>query len=464
MLKKSKILCLCLCSVFAASVLGVAGCSQSDPDNTETNVQIYYWNSGLGKEWIEEVVEKYNASQTQYTATLDSDSNAKTIQNTLDLGKNNNYDLYFCMLNNMQHKEEFIKLDSVLDAKAFGEEKTVRAKYYPYLLNGVQDADGTTSFLTYGNSWCGIVYNTSIIDGVRYKVPRTTVELDRLTTNLSNNGIKPWIFFNSQSGANGYWSYVLNGWAAQYDGLDYYNNTLMQLDAETDAQRKALLLSKDGRFQALKVCESLLTPSTVHAEHTNTNFTKVQTLFLQGSAAMIPNGGWLLNESQGVDHFSMMKLPVISTITEKLEDTDMDDETLAQIVDEVDEGKTSSSLCSENDFNRIKEARNLLCNNGADQFVFIPEYSNAIDGAKNFLSFLYSDEGILSYMNHTSSPAAAELTDKSRFDVTSISKWGQRQFELTESMNAITSLINKSSIFTNTGLDPFLGLEYALPL
>lgn len=464
MLKKSKILNLSLCCVLAVSAFGVTGCSNDDSDNTATNVQIYYWNSGLGKEWIEEVVEKYNKAQTQYTATLELESNAATILNTLDLGKNNNYDLYFCMLNNMQHKDEFIKLDSVLDTKAFGEEKTLRDKYYSYLLNGVKDSDGTTSFLTYGNSWCGIVYNTNMIDGVTYKVPRTTVELDKLTIDLNNNGIKPWIFFNSESGSNGYWSYVLNGWAAQYDGLDYYNNTLMQLDADTDAERKELLLNKDGRFQALKVCESLLTPNTVHAEHTNTNFTKVQTLFLQGEAAMIPNGGWLLNESGGVDHFSMMKLPVISTIVEKLEDTDMDDETLAQIVDEVDEGKTSSSLCSQKDFDRIKEARNLLCNNGADQFVFIPEYSNAIDGAKDFLSFLYSDEGIVSFMKHTSSPAAAELTDKSKFDISTLSKWGQRQFELTECMNAITSLVAKSSIFTNTGLDSFLGLVYALPL
>lgn len=463
-MKKSKILSVALGAVLALSMVGAAGCSKNDPNNTETNVQIYYWNSGLGKEWIEEIVEKYNNSQSNYTATLDYDENANTIINTLSLGDSNNYDLYFCMLNNMQYKDDFIKLDSVLDSNAFGESVTVRDKYYPYLLNGVTEADNTTTFLTYGNSWCGIVYNTDVIDGVNYKVPRTTYELEVLTTRLKNNGKTPWIFFNSQGGANGYMNYITTGWAAQYDGLDYYNDTFMQLDCETDAQKKQMLLDKDGRYQALKVCESILTPNTVHAEHTNTNFTKCQTLFLQGAAVMMPNGGWLLNENSGTANVSMMKLPVISSITDKLEDSEMDDETLALIVDEVDAGKTSSELCSQNDFDRIKKARNLLCNNGADQFVFVPKYSNAIEGAKDFLSFVYSDEGIVSYMTHTSSPAAAKLSDSSKFDVSTVNAWGQRQFKLTEELTAVTSLMNKSSIFTDTGLDGFLGLDYALPL
>lgn len=463
-MKKSKVFSIALCSVLAFSAVSAAGCSKNDPDNTATNVQIYYWNSGLGKEWIDEIVQKYNAAQTKYTVTLDYDENATTIINTLSLGDSNNYDLYFCMLNNMQYKEDFIKLDSVLDSNAYGESVKVREKYYPYLLNGVTERDGTTTFLTYGNSWCGIVYNSDIIDGVKYSVPRTTSELEVLTAKLKNDGVTPWIFFNSNGGANGYMNYVTTGWAAQYDGLDYYNNTFMQLNGETDAQKKQMLLDKDGRYEALKVCESILTPNTVHAEHSNTNFTKVQTVFLKGEAAMIPNGGWLLNEMSGTANVSMMKLPVISSITDKLENTEMDDQTLAQIVDEVDEGKTSSALCSQKDFDRIKEARNLLCNNGADQFVFVPKYSNAIDGAKDFLSYVYSDEGIVSFMKHTSSPAAAKLTDKSKFDVSSISAWGQRQFQLTEELTAITSLINKSSIFTDTGLDGFLGLDYSLPL
>jgi ABC-type glycerol-3-phosphate transport system substrate-binding protein len=463
-MKKSKILSIALCAVVTASAIGMSGCIKDDPDNTATNVQIYYWKSGLGEEWIQEVVDKYNQAQTKYTATLEYDENATTIINTLSLGEGNNFDLYLCMLNNMQYKEDFIKLDSVLDSKAFGEEKTVREKYYPYLLNGVTEADSTTTFLTYGNSWCGIVYNTDVIDGVQYQVPRTTDELERLTTKLSNDKKTPWLFFNSNGGANGYMNYVTTGWAAQYEGLDKYNNVFMQLDGETDAQKKEMLLSKDGRYQALKVCESILTPNTVHPEHSNTNFTKVQTLFLNGEAVMMPNGGWLLNETSGTANVSMMKLPVISAITEKLEDRDMDDATLAQIIDEVDAGKTSSELCSQNDFDRIKQARNILCNNGADQYVFIPKYSNVIDGAKDFLTFLYSDEGLASFMKHTSSPAAAQLTDKSKFDVSTLSAWGQRQFALTEELTAVTSLINKSSIFTDTGLDGFLGLDYSLPL
>lgn len=457
--KNLKILNFVLVAILAMSVVLATGCKKNDAGNTATNVQLYYWKSGWGLDWIEAVIDGYNKAQDQYTVTLDYDENASTILSSLDLEDDNNYDLYFCMLQNMQKKDQFVKMDSVLASKAFGEEKTVGEKYYPYLLNGVANKDGSHSFLTYGNSWCGIVYNTEIIDGVKYQVPRTTYELEVLTTDLKNAGYDPWIFFNAGSGG-GYWTYLVNGWQAQYDGLDYYNNTFMQLDAPTEDAQKAMLTTKDGRYEALKVCESIITPNTVHAEVTNTNFTKVQTLYLHGNGVMMPNGGWLLNESSGTASVAMMKLPVISSIVEKLEDSDMDDETLATIVGEVDEGKTSSALCSQNDFDRIKEARSVLYNNGAEQYVFIPEYSNAIEGAQDFLTYLYSDAGILAYMENTGAPAAAKLTDTSKFDTSTLDVWKKAQFTLADECYAITGLIAKADVFANTGLDGFMGVEY----
>ena len=54
-MKTSKIFSLAFCSVLAFSAFGTAGCMNKDPNNTATNVQVYYWNSGLGKEWMEEI-------------------------------------------------------------------------------------------------------------------------------------------------------------------------------------------------------------------------------------------------------------------------------------------------------------------------------------------------------------------------------------------------------------------------
>ena len=417
-----------------------------------------------------EIVNSFNAKQDKYKVTLDYDESAATIIKTLSLGSSNTYDLYFTMLNTNQYNKEFENLDDVLDYTVSGESKSIREKYYDYLLNGVKNADGTTNFLTYGNGWCGFVYNADIIDGVKYTLPNTTNEFDELITEIkgdkSLNGVKaPLIFYNNDDN-NGYLNYATYVWEAQYDGLNYYYNTTLALKAaDGTTPSKDVFVAQDGRYKALKVLESIITPTTVHDAHTNKNFTDVQTLFLDGEAVFMVNGSWLMNESTGTKtNFGMMKMPVISSIVEKLEDTSMDDATLSAIISEVDEGKTSSDLCSQNDFNRIKEARNLLYNNAAEQYVFVPNYSVAKDGSKEFLKYFYSDEGLAKFMSITGLPNSARLSDESKFDASALDAWHKQQFDLAKEVNAVTNTITKSKLFINSNTNQFASVAYAQAL
>lgn len=461
-----------VCALAAAMTVGTAGCG-AEVHNAATDVQIYYWNSGFRLEFMQEIVDNFNAKQDEYTVYLDYNSDATTITSTLSLGEDNTYDLYFTMLNNMMYKPDFITLDDVLTLKPDGEDKTIGEKYNPGLLNALKNADGTTNFLSYGNGWCGIVYNADIIDGVTYEVPVTTKELEYLTlellsdVSLTSKNVKPWIFFRGTGGA--YWNYPMTAWQVQYDGEDYYyNNLLMLKDENGNAPVKDVLTKKDGRWQALQVAESIITPSSVHPESTNTNHTKVQTLFLQGQAVMMPNGSWLLNESSGSAggaNVRMMKNPVISSIIDKCP-TIEDDEELANLVRAIDEGDTQLTnnirfySVSQEDYDRVKAARNLMYNNGAEQYVFIPKYSNAIAGAKEFLRYFYSDEGIASFLKHTGCMNSVNFTDPSKLNTSSLSEWGKQQAEFAASMTAISSPLNKASLFLNTGMDAFLGITY----
>ena len=454
----------------AMSVIPLASCggsSSNTPGSSATEVQVYMWKSGYGSEFMEKTVDAFNKKQSEYKVTLKTEENAATIIQSLSLGSGNKYDLYFTMLNTNQYNDDFIKLDDVLDYTVAGESMSIREKYYDYLLNGVKNADGTTNFLTYGNGWCGIVYNADIIDGVNYKLPRTTQELDDLTTALKSDKSlttmkAPWLFYRDDNN-NGYLQYIAYAWEAQYDGLDYYYNTMLALkDENGNTPSKEVFTAKDGRYQALKVLESIITPTTVHDSHTDDNFTNVQTLFLNGEAAFMVNGSWLMNESTGTkSNFGMLKMPVISSIVEKLEDTAMTDETLAAIIDEVDAGKTSSELCSEKDFARIKEARNLLYNNASEQYVFIPEYSDAIEGSKEFLKYFYSDEGIAEFMKATKLPSSAKLSDASKFDTSSLDNWSKIQFNYADEISAVTNTITKSKLFINSTVDQFASIPYA---
>ena len=455
----------------AMGVLPFASCkSKKAVANSSTDVQIYMWESGYGAEFMKEIVSAFNKKQSEYKVTLETDSEAATIIKSLSLGSSNTYDLYFTMLNTNQYNKDFAKLDDVLDYTVSGESMSIRDKYYDYLLDGVKNADGTTNFLTYGNGWCGIVYNADIIDGVKYQLPRTTKELDDLTTEIKGDktlkGVKaPWIFYNNEDN-NGYLNYAAYVWEAQYDGLDYYYNTTLALkDADGVTPSKDVFTAKDGRYKSLKVLESLITPTTVHDAHTSKNFTSVQTTYLGGEAVFMVNGSWLMNESTGAkSNFGMMKMPVISDIVEKLEDTEMSDETLAEIIDEVDAGNTSSDLCSQNDFNRIKEARNLLYNNAAEQYVFIPEYSVAKEGSKEFLKYFYSDEGIAKFMQVTGLPGSAKLSDASKFDASSLDDWHKQQMKFADEVTAVTNTITKAKLYINSNTNQFASLHYAQAL
>ena len=459
-----------------AMVLGTAGCGGNTVSNSATDIQIYYWKAGYGLEFMEEIVNNFNAKQSTYTAHLEHNSNATTITQTLDLGEDNTYDLYFTMLNSMMYKSDFINLDDVLTMTPESESKTIGEKYNQEILNALKNEDGTTSFLSYGSGWAGIAYNADIINGVDYEVPLTTKQLETLTmdlgddVNLQKKEIKPWIFFNAGMGS-GYWSYPMTAWQVQYDGLDYYYNNLMVLKNEAgESPDKNLLTKKDGRWQALKVAESIISPSSVHADSTSDSHTKVQTLLLQGKAVMMPNGSWLLNESESSSskaNIKMMKVPVLSSIIDVLPDQSVeDDNELAALINAIDEGDTK--LRSDNhtyevtqaDYDRVKEARSVMFNNGAESFAFIPKYSTAIDGAKEFLKYFYSDEALASFLNHTGVMNCANFTDPSRVDTSLLTAWSKQQIEFGETMTAIVSPINKAAIFRNTGFDGFLGVSF----
>ena len=457
----------------AMSLIPLASCggdNSNTPGNSATEVQVYFWKSGYGSDFMDEIVDAFNKKQSEYKVTLEIESDAKTIIQSLSLGSSNTYDLYFTMLNTNQYNKEFIKLDDILDYTVAGESMSIREKYYDYLLKGVKNDDGTTNFLTYGNGWCGIVYNKDVIDGVKYQLPRTTQELNKLTAKIKNDTSlsdvqAPWLFYRNADN-NGYLQYIAYAWEAQYDGLDYYYNTMLALkDENGNTPSKEVFTAKDGRYQALKVLESIISSDTVHSSVTDDNFTNVQRKFLKGEAAFMVNGSWLMNESTGTkSNFGMMKTPVISTIVEKLENTAMTDKTLAAIVDEVDAGKTSSELCSDNDFARIKEARNILYNNGAEHYVFIPEYSSAIEGSKEFLKYFYSDEGIAKFMEVTGLPNSAKLSDESKFDASSLDAWHKIQMDLSKEVTAVTNTITKSKLYIDKNVNQFANLHYAQAL
>ena len=234
--------------------------------------------------------------------------------------------------------------------------------------------------------------------------------------NRNNEKVKatPFIY----AGQLGYWSYLYLSWWAQYEGIESYNKfyegKVFDETSETWIYSKDIF-AQQGRLEALTVLENLLSDdagfkSTKFSpnEYNANNFRTLQTNFLyQNEFAMMPNGDWLAQESSEARTYDvrLMKTPVISSIIDKLA-TVNDEDTLLSVVDYVD-GITSIKPAgvSDEDIERVREARSILTSGATEHTAYVPAYSNAIPLAKQFFLYMASNEGLKTYSNNTKGAA-----------------------------------------------------------
>ena len=102
-----------------------------------------------------------------------------------------------------------------------------------------------------------------------------------------------------------------------------------------------------------------------------------------------------------------------------------------------------------------------MFNNSCEQYVFIPDYSPAKEGAKDFLRYFYSDEGTVEFMKSTGLPTFVDLTDESKFDKSTLDAWGKEQFAMMDTAIALTDIKTKADLYFNMSLNQYANLTYA---
>ena len=426
-----KIISMTLAGVLSLAAVFAAGCGKKKVPDTATDIEITFWRSGMGDAYIKKIVKAFEEKYPEYNVHLDSDPTNTAIQdNIMNGAKYNSVDLYFEPTPTNSFYEYLEPLDDVLEMVNEGETKAVGEKIMDTLLPNYRFYDGKYYTLPYGGGVCGLVYNGDLMEG--FELPNTTNELRNLVFDLyseyNNDGCKPFIYFNG-----GYWEYVYNIWQAQYDGLDYYYNTFSTLGQDASVLGTAnenpsldVLKAKDGRYEALKVLETLLDSQNIVAGSNSAGHTTQQTKFLNGRAVMMCNGAWMNNEmktaSSTTKNFQVMKTPVISAITDKLTDVKTDSflSDVIDVIDQVIDGEITAesltqadgryqigtkSICAE-DWARVYEARNMIWENYSQHGICIPKYASAKEGAKKFIAFYFSDEAqkIMNDETHMSLP------------------------------------------------------------
>ena len=459
-------------SIITIVSLMLFGCGPKEAPDTKEVIELSYWTSGLGEEYIKETIKNFEAKYPQYKVYYEASASSGAIANTFGYGANyDTVDLYMYAINGLQEKDiiEYGEcLDDILSVPYENESIPLGEKILPRFRDAIKSSDGKYHTLTYGGGWTGLAYNKNIIDGVKYQIPNTTDELIDLAGELDDNNITPFIHYTG----GGYWMTVVNSWQIQYDGSDYYYNTFLPLNNGNEEPSLDVLVAPDGRKAAMDVMEKLVTPGYVYNGSNALVFTDAQTLFLNDKAAMMVNGSWMVNEMKqhltDKQNFSMMPTPVISSIIDKCTTIENDRE-LSALVTEIDKHYSANEVpltgtgysVNEADRDRIFEARYVMQSNFDQHGMIIPKYASAKDAAKLFVQYFYSDENLKMYHRVTHMTLPLKYSDSSDVDTTGWKDWEIQQLYFTNKCNTFFDTSRKSSkVFTSGGCSHFANINF----
>ena len=443
--------------------------------DAKKDIEIAYWNAGLGDQWLKDVIAAFNAKHPEYYVYYTASASAATINSTLELS-GNTVDLYFT--SERADASDFIPLDDMLNATAPGDSKPLIEKFNMNYLKNAQAADGHYYQLTYGGGVVGIVYNKTLFQqaGIT-ELPRTTNELAIVCDKLYSAGISPICHFAPE----GYYGYLSDALIYQYDREGYTETFYSCTDANGVSPSKEVFTTKDGRYEVLKAYEKILTYDYVMEGSNSIDHVTAQTMFLNNSAAMMVNGSWIANEMASVEgsmeNFAMMRTPVLSAITDKLTTVKSDAQLRKVItaIDEVHDGVKQLSdyqsnegysvdgvEVSKEDWDYIYTARFTVASNFSGENACIPSYSENIEGAKAFLSFLYSDEGYRVYAKALKNPMPMTLSDGSQLDMSDWNAFQTSQVALLEEAVAMPCyyVASRHNIFRVGGATKFADVPY----
>lgn len=479
---KKSVRLLSLLLIFALSAACFAGCGTRGNQSGgvkegQTEINIAFWHSGTGVEWLDNVIEAFEKKYPEYVVTHVDSGSSDAVKATYGKPDIDTYDLYMCAkgVYNTTYAEP---LDDLLDRTADGDVTTLREKFNEDYLLYEKATDGKIYSLTYGGGVLGFVYNKEMFEKAGVDtLPRTTDEFTAACDLLYSKGYTPLAHFQD----GGYYMYLDQAFMVQYSGTDYVlNNFWLSTDENGTSPSKDVFKEKDGRYYGLKAYEKFLTPEYTLLGSNTKSHTEIQTEFLMGNAAMMFNGSWMMNEMKNIDsevEIGEMRPLVLSAVVDHLS-TVKTDKLLREVitaVDQVTDGEKQLSdfasgdgyvingqTVSKQDWERISEARNTVPANYAGQSSWIPNYAKDKEGAKKFLEFLYSDAGYKIVVETNKMPFPMSYSDGSEIDTTGWSEFEKFQVRILNSASGIASPFysGRHRIFTDGGATYLAGVNF----
>ena len=411
-----------------ATLVAAASCGKSDGKtpggvnggSAKGTLTVRLFDGGYGHQFLDDIARAYESvnkgTKIVIKTTVDTSSDMTKMESGLYIA-----DLFISTttLGAQGRKGTFMELDDVFASTPTGESKTVAEKlgdsaemfksfnghYYGFPVN-----DGMT----------GLVYNKTTLDEAfgegNWKEPRTSDELYNLCKRLVqlDKGYYPFVYTTDTNAEYQWWmtyaylaqllgeeGYYKAGFGQYFDEAS--NKYVFDATGETvyDLEQKKSAIKDVQRFNgaengmASQWCDGM-------------DFAEAQSFFLgygygskdKGKAAFMTNGDWVYNEMQYLisddnpQDIRMMNFPVTSYILDYTESIDNDEE-LCALISAIDMGSDALTgngySVSQEDYDRVKEARSMVYTLKVQMEAGIPSTSKNAALAKSFLTFFASD-------------------------------------------------------------------------
>lgn len=480
-MKKSKLLTMALAAIMSVSALtacGGGGGNKKDPDAIQVSVA----KLGYGTQWLHDIANAYTKKtgvKIQITEEIGQEGNTKigteveSLVSDIDIAfqqKSIAKEVYKGSISasGVQYDCLYADISDVYTATIEGENGATIESKMNADVRALSNINGKYYSLPWQGGVIGIVRNNDVWASLGYTnvdTPLTTDQLFALCDDVvgQSKGVSPFIYCS----ADEYYTMFSPIWFAQYEGRD--NMSLFTSGKDPDGSVTEYLYTYDGQAAALRAMKQLIAGKGYQDKaSTSLDFTDMQSYFLNGRSLFCVNGSWLEIEMGNYEgaNIEYIRTPVVSEIVEKATsvktaaqaNNKTNDEMLALVVKEIDEGKASSSYTqiTQADYDIVKEARSISYLSSGDSAVaYIPAYSDKIDAAKEFLKFMYSDVGLNIYyeaLNGAALPLTPTIGYTSNITLTTFRKAVNKAEEDGFVYRFSTS---KSKIFSLGGVDPY---------
>lgn len=440
-------------SLLLCASLGILGCTLTacgggTSEGGSDTIQIRAYKAGYGVDWLYELKAQFEtAFPGKHVEIVEASSlvGESSIQE-IETPNKNNIDLYFlsdpqvskvvadssgvlrkpgkCLYEDLTDvfNSKAIKFDGTEENETIASRMFAGYKEYSTYVGYVSEHTGKMFSLPWADGVLGITANPSVLAkyNINYEDILTsndllnaiqTIDADAKTTS-DGKTIKPYAWAGGN--ASGYWSYLYETWFAQYSGVAKYKDFVMctpnsdgkfyekGYEVYTD---QGILKSLEAMFDVIDMKYSV--EGSYGLKHTD-----AQTKFIKGEAAFMVTGDWLQNEMKSPEEYYnlakecvMMRTPILSSVGTKIGLTESQLKQVIKLIDSQGKNadnaaiKAAVSGVTDEQIDKVREARSTHDSLGVSHSMVIPSYSDAIPLAKKFIRFMYSNDGCRVFRN-----------------------------------------------------------------